>query len=171
MAGLVRGAVAPLILFAALALPATASAWTVTVKVHGAGTVEDVTKEGNDYEQLKLQNCTIGPAGKHEGSVTNCVGGTLDGLWNWGNTVRLRAAPGTAAASRGWVFSHWADGSAGGQVNCDGDDDGEHTSIDCDFRIFDNLYIDVYFDDTQGPQDTSITSTPRSGWSPRSACS
>ena len=82
---------APLLLLAALLIALTASsaasAYTVTVKVHGAGQVEEVP---NRFGESKNQgSCTVSADGTSESSETSCVLGTAAGLWNTGNIVRL----------------------------------------------------------------------------------
>ena len=150
-----RAAVAAVaILGSALVLaPAVASAYTVTVHVHGAG------KVGDDQGQL---DCTVGPSGnERELDDRLLVGGTADGLYNWSNIVRLSGSVPTDAYARGWRFSKWVDGSATGQINCDPQGTtGNHTDTVCDFQIFQNLYVDLYFDDVQGPQDTALSGGP-----------
>jgi Putative metal-binding motif len=149
------------VIFAGLIVPASASAYTVTVNVHGAGKVEEVPNRfGEEKHQL---DCSVSPTDKAESTVTNCVGGTASGLWNSGNIVKLLASvPDTSTAyARGWRFSHYTDGTAANQINCDPQGTtGTHTSAECEFQIFANLYIDLYFDDTHGPTDTTVTGGP-----------
>lgn len=62
---------------------------------------------------------------------------------------------------RGWRFSKWVDAEGGGRINCDPwDHVGTHADPECRFQIFENLVVDLHFDDVQGPQDTSISSGP-----------
>ncbi len=136
----------------------SAFAWTVTVSIHGAGGVQEVNNRfGDNANQM---NCTVSPSGKSEASVTVCVGGTAGGLWNSGNIMRLNPIVPTDAFNRGWRFLKWVDSSASGKVNCDPQDQtGDQTSpLYCEFQIFENLAVDLYFDDVSGPQDTSISS-------------
>ncbi len=141
---------------AALAAPAGAFAWQVTVRVHGAGMVHETTPRA-------LMNCSVSPDGKSESSVTSCIAGTPGGVYNSGDVVSLRASVPTAAFNRGWRFLRWVDGNGSGQINCDPQEaTGNHTSVDCQFQIWENLSIDLYFDDVEGPQDTFISSGPPS---------
>ncbi len=145
----------------ALAVPATASAYTVTVNVHGAGKVEEVPNRfGEEKHQL---DCSVSPGGKTESTETQCVAGTESGLYNSGNIVNLLASvpQGSAAYARGWRFSRWVDSNAGGMVNCDPQGTvGSHLDDHCEFQVFQNLTIDLYFDDTFGPTDTTVTGGP-----------
>lgn len=130
------------------------------MKVHGAGAVSEVE---NRFGETKGQGtCTVSPAGRSETSFLNCPLGTTDGLWNSGNVVRLAPSVPTAAYDRGWRFLKWADGTASGQVNRDPQDTtGDQTSPTyCEFQIFENLYVDLYFDDVHGPNATSISGGP-----------
>jgi hypothetical protein len=147
------------VLLAGLIAPASAAAWTVTVHVHGAGKVEEVPNRfGEEKHQL---DCTVPPGGMSEASVTDCVGGSLGGLWNSGNIVKLLASVPADAAARGWQVSRYVDGNASHQINCDPQNTtGDHVSSECEFQIFDNLFVDLYFDDTHGPTDTAVTSGP-----------
>jgi hypothetical protein len=102
-------------------------------------------------------NCTVGPAGKSESSVTDCVAGTPTGGYGAGWTVNLVASVPTAAASRGWVFQKWVDANGSTKVNCDPQDTvGDHFSQNCQFATFNNLDVDLYFDDIAGPTGLSI---------------
>jgi hypothetical protein len=159
----IRKALAPAIVLLALA-PASASAWTVTIHVHGAGGVKEVINRAGDSKGQ--MNCFVGPSGTSESSVTDCVAGSQNGLYNSGNIVRLEPQVSQTAANRGWVFSHWTDSNAGGgRINCDPQDtSGDFSNpIYCEFQIFENLNADLWFDDTAGPQDTGITGGPANG--------
>src|SRR3712207_1739817 len=79
-------AVVMALFLAVLAVPTAANAWTVTVRVHGAGGVEDVQNRFGDPDP-NMTNCTVDPSFKSESSETNCVGGTANGLYNGGNVV------------------------------------------------------------------------------------
>ena len=140
---------------ALLLLPAGAFAWTVTVHLHGAGKVVETTPRA-------LMNCTVGPAGKSEASVTDCVAGTPSGIYNSFDVVNLQASVPQDSFDRGWRFLKYVDSSAGGgQINCDPQDTaGDHFSVNCQFQIFENLQTNLYFDDIAGPQDTAISSGP-----------
>jgi hypothetical protein len=136
------------------ALPAVASAWTVTVHVHGAGAVDETTARN-------LMNCEVPPGGKAESTVTDCVAGTPGGLYNSFDIINLQQVVPQAAYDRGWRFLKWVDGNAPGQVNCDPQDTlGDHTANTCQFQIFENLYVDLYFDDIAGPTGTAISNGP-----------
>ena len=156
-------AIAPIIALTALLAPVTASAYTVTVHVHGAGAVQEVFNKNN--QMRNVLNCTVGPGGKSNASVQDCVGGSASGNWAWGDIVRLQEFVPAAAAARGWAFDHWTDGTAAQQINCDPQPTtGDFTSpIYCEFQIFDNLWVDLYFKDSQGPADTAIASSGPSG--------
>ena len=91
-----------------LLLPAGAYAWTVTVHVHGAGAVSETTPRA-------LMNCAVGPAGKSEASVTDCVAGTTSGLYNSFDVVNLRASVPQDSFDRGWRFLKYVDSGAGGE--------------------------------------------------------
>jgi hypothetical protein len=149
------------IILAALVAPSSAAAYTVTVNVHGAGKVEEVPNRfGEEKHQL---DCSVSPNGKGENTVTQCVGGTASGLWNSGNIVKLLASvpENSVAYERGWRTSRYVDGTAANQINCDPQGTtGNHFSTECEFQIFANLYVDLYFDDTHGPTDTTVTGGP-----------
>jgi hypothetical protein len=149
------------VLLAGLIAPASAAAYTVTVHVHGAGKVEEVPNRfGEEKDQL---DCSVDPAAKAESTVTDCVGGSTSGLWNNGNIVKLLASVPTdsTAYARGWRTSHYVDGNAANQINCDPQaTTGVHLSTECEFQIFANLYIDLFFDDIHGPTDTQVTGGP-----------
>jgi hypothetical protein len=151
----VRKAVGPFLVVACLFAPAAASAWTVTVHVHGAGAVTETTDRA-------LMNCTVSSAGKSEASVTDCVAGTPAGLYASFDVINLRASVPAPAFDRGWRFLKWVDSSAGGgQINCDPQEtSGDHLDDDCQFQIFENLQTNLYFDDIAGPQDTSVSGGP-----------
>lgn len=144
-------------LLLALVVPTTASAWTVTVHVHGAGLVDEITERN-------LMHCTVGPSGKGESSVTDCVAGTQNGLYNSFDVVQLRALVPDDHFAKGWRFSHWQDSTAGGgKINCDDTGGtGQPPVTDCRFQIFENLDVDLYFEDVSGPQDTSVSGGPSS---------
>jgi hypothetical protein len=143
----------PLVIVLLLATPAAANAWQVTVKVHGAGKVVETTPRA-------LMNCTTSSSAS-EATITNCVGGTPSGVYNSGDIVTLAASVPQAYFDRGWRFDKWIESSADHSINCDPQGTlGNHTSATCTFQIFDNLAIDLYFDDVAGPGDTSITSGP-----------
>jgi Putative metal-binding motif len=160
---LARRAIAPLIVLTTLLAPAAASAYTVTVHVHGAGGVQEVVNRTGGTRNLL--NCTVGPAAKSNSSVQDCVGGSPSGTWNYGDVVRLQEFVPAAAAARGWTFDHWTDGTASGQINCDpqGTTGDFADPIYCEFATFQNLWVDLYFHDGSGPSDTAITSTGPSG--------
>ena len=138
---------------ALLAVQGTAQAYTVTLHIHGAGTVAETTARN-------LPGCSISPSGLSNSSVTDCVMGAASGFWNFGDVVNLAASTDSVASSRGWVFDRWVDGSASGQIDCDDNPAhvGDRSSPNCQFQIFQNLYIDLYFHDLAGPQDTRFTS-------------
>jgi hypothetical protein len=43
-------------------------------------------------------NCTVGPAGKSNASVTDCVAGTPDGTYSFGDIVDLQGSVNSTAA-------------------------------------------------------------------------
>ena len=151
-----RWAVLPIALAIVVSTAASASAYTVTANVRGGGTVAEVGGRS-------LMSCTS-DAGAAESTTTPCVAGTAGGLYSWGDVVTLRASVPDEHFNRGWRFQKWVDSAAGGgRINCDPQGTaGDHTSIDCRFQVFENLRVDLYFDDVAGPQDTSITSGPAS---------
>jgi hypothetical protein len=144
-----------------LVAPAAAAAWTVTVSVHGAGKVVEVDNRfGDNQGQM---NCSVSPNGRSESSTpVNCVGGTASGLYNSGNIVRLAPEVPTEAFNRGWRYQKWVDGTSSGQINCDPQDTtGNHfTPTYCEFQIFQNLAVDLYFEDIHGPNSTSVSGGP-----------
>ncbi len=130
-----------------------AFAWQVTVRVHGAGKVTETTARN-------LMNCTVSP-GVSEATVTNCIAGSPTGLYAHGDIVALQASVPAEQFNRGWRFLKWVDASGGGNINCDPQDTtGDHLNVNCQFQIFENLAVDLYFDDVHGPSDTSVTSGP-----------
>ena len=140
---------------ALLALPAVANAYTVTVHVHGAGTVVETTPR-------LLMDCTTA-SNVSETSITDCTAGSASGVYNWGDIVNLQASVPQTLYSRGWRFSKWVDSGSGGQINCDPQaTTGDHTSVNCQFQVFENLQTNLYFDDVAGPNSTVITSPPAS---------
>lgn len=140
-----------------LAAPAAAQAWTVTVYVHGAGAVTETTPRA-------LMNCSVSAAGRSESSVTSCVAGTPNGLYNSFDIVNLNASVPAAAFDRGWRFLKWVDGTAANQINCDPQGDtGDHFSANCQFQIFANLWVDLYFDDTFANPVDSLSGGPANG--------
>jgi hypothetical protein len=143
----------PVVVVCLLAAPSVAQAYQVTVNVHGAGSIDETTP-------ANLLNCTT-PGGSSESTVTACTGGTPSGDYAWGWTVTLVAGVPASYHDRGWRFLKWVDSSSAGKVNCDPQDTtGDHTSATCTFATFDNLSIDAYFDDIEGPQDTSVSGGP-----------
>jgi hypothetical protein len=134
--------------------PATASAWQVTVNIHGAGGIDEITA-------ANLLNCETGVSGRSNASTTTCTGGTPSGDYGSGWIVELSAYVPATYAQRGWRFAGWEDTTAAGRVNCDAQPaDKAHI---CKFQIWENLTVDLYFLDTQGPQDTLITAASPSG--------
>jgi Bacterial Ig-like domain len=148
-----------LALVVSLAAPAAAQAWTVTVHVHGAGRVDESTSAN------LINNCTVGPSGKSESSETDCVGGSPDGPYGSGWVVNLNADVPQAAYDRGWRFQKWVDGTATHQIDCDDDPahTGDRTATNCQFATWDNLYIDLYFDDLFANPVDSLTGGPAQG--------
>src|SRR4051812_41402103 len=139
------------ILIAALLLvlaPASASAYTVTVRIHGAGTVSEVTNRlgGSRF----VAGCTVAPDGKSNFSVTLCTMGDEDGLWHAGDVVRLGDSVSFNPSDRGWHFDHWTDSTPSGFVNCDPQNaTGDFTSPNyCEFQIFQDLTVDLWFKET-----------------------
>jgi hypothetical protein len=117
-------------------------------------------------------NCFVEPNGKSNSSVTDCVGGSASGLYNSGNIVRLVPQLSTAATTRGWHFDHWTDSTAGGgQIDCDPQGQaGDFSSPTyCEFAIYQDLQVDLWFRDDTGPQDTAITGGPTGTTSQTSA--
>jgi hypothetical protein len=140
-----------------LGAPSVAHAWTVTAHVHGAGGIDETIGRG-------FPNCEVGPSGKSESSVTDCVFGTPSGTYNSLDVVELTEYVQTTAFNRGWRFSKWVDGNASGQINCDPQDQtGDHTATTCKFQVFENLYVDLYFDDTFANPVDSLTGSPAAG--------
>jgi hypothetical protein len=141
----------------ALVLPTAASALTVTVTIHGAGGVfETENSLGGTRNQ---GSCSVDPLAKTPASVTECVLGSPDELWNSGDVVRLLPLQNSdvAAYNAGWRFDKWYDGSGAGEVNCDpAETTGDHTAFACEFQIVENVSLDLYFKDTAGP-DTHFT--------------
>ena len=147
-----RRAIVTLVLL--MLLPATAEAYTVTVHVHGAGKVDEITPRN-------LMDCTKDTA-RSETTVSNCIAGTETGHYSWGDVVELAAVVPSGHHDRGWRFSHWLDSSAGGgKINCD-ETGGPNQPPDtnCKFAIFENLEVDLYFIDVEGPQSTAFSSGP-----------
>jgi hypothetical protein len=143
----------PLVIAVLLAAPAAANAWQVTVRVHGAGKVAEISAAG-------LMDCTT-PSGVAETTVTSCVAGSTNGDYGHGWIVELEASVPDAYFDRGWRFSKWVDGTGFNKINCDPQDaTGDHFGTKCKFQIFDNGTVDLYFDDFQGPQDTSLSGGP-----------
>jgi hypothetical protein len=153
-----RNAVIGLAALFLLGAPSAAYAYTVTVHVHGAGDVTEATS-------AHLMNCSVGPSGKSNSSVTDCVAGSPTGDYGFGWIVNLQESVPTLAADRGWHFDHWTDGTASHQIDCDDNPahTGDRSATNCQFQIFDNLYVDLYFADTTGPQDTVINGGPAQG--------
>jgi hypothetical protein len=149
-----------LVLVFLLGAPAAAHAWTVTVHVHGAGEVDETT-------DANLLNCSVSPSGKSESSVTDCVGGSSGGPYSSGWIVDLNGlvTVGSQAYNRGWRFQKWVDGTSPGQINCDPQDQtgDQFSPTNCKFQIFQNLAVDLYFEDVSGPQDTAISGGPAQG--------
>ena len=112
--------------------------------------------------RAQLMNCAVGPAGKSEATVTDCVAGTPGGLYNSFDVVNLQASVPQDSFDRGWRFLKYVDsGAGGGQINCDPQGTtGDHFSVDCQFQIFENLETNLYFDDIAGPSDTTILTGP-----------
>ena len=140
------------------AVPGVASAYQVTVHVHGAGLVTESTARN-------LMNCDVSPAGSSEASVFNCVAGNPSGGYAFGDIVQLDASvpEGSTAFARGWRFLKWVDSSSSGQINCDPQGTtGDMFTAGCRFQIFDNLQTNLYFDDVHGPTDTSLSDAPTS---------
>src|SRR5688572_1987595 len=102
----------------AVALPTAASAWTVTVRIHGAGDVSEVVNRlGGTRNQ---GTCSVGPTGRSESSPpSNCVLGSASGFWSSADVVRLAQDVPSQAYNRGWRYLKWVDGTAPGQINCD----------------------------------------------------
>ena len=103
-------------------------------------------------------HCTVGPTGKGEASVTDCVAGTPSGHYSFGDIVELSALVPADHFNKGWRFSRWQDSTGGGgRINCDDTGGaGRPPATNCRFQIFDNLAVDLHFDDVEGPQDTTI---------------
>jgi len=143
--------------------PATASAYTVTVRIHGAGTVSEITNRTGSSRGVT--GCTVGPTSFDNSRITTCVMGSESGLWNFGDIVRLGESVNSTASNRGWHFDHWTDSSASGFVNCDPQDaTGDFANPNyCEFQVFQNLTVDLWFKDTTGPQDTIINGGPAQG--------
>jgi hypothetical protein len=151
-----RCAIAPLALLIALTWATSASAWQVKVNVHGAGKVVETTP-------AKLMDCTVPVSGRSNSSSTACLAGSPSGDYQHGWIVRFEAQVPVGHFDRGWRFQKWVDSSAAKQVNCDPQGTtGDHTSVGCQFQIFDNLETNLYFVDMYGPQDTSIMGGPSS---------
>src|SRR3954447_7838695 len=108
--GMARGTARKALIAAVLLLvlaPASASAWTVTIHVHGAGGVLEVNNRfGDNQGQM---NCFVEPNGKSNSSITDCVGGSASGLYNSSNIVRLIPQLSATSTARGWHFDHWTD--------------------------------------------------------------
>src|SRR3954462_5591949 len=138
---------------ALLAAPAAAQAYTVTVHVHGAGTVSETTAR-----HLPFGGCPVGPGGKSETSVTDCVAGSPTGVYNYGDIVNIQASVPLDAFNRGWRFQKFVDSGAGaGQINCDPQGTtGDSTSVDGQSHISETLPPNLSFDDISGPRDTPI---------------
>ena len=147
----------------ALLVLAPASAYTVTIHVHGAGVVSEVVNRTGGTRSLP--GCTIGPAGTTNDTTTDCVMGSASGLWSFGDIVRIGESTNSTQAARGWHFDHWTDSGASGYVNCDPQDKtGDYSNFAyCEFQIFENLQVDLYFKDFTGPQDTTINGGPAQG--------
>lgn len=152
----------PVVLVLLAGVPASASAYSVTVRVHGAGGVIETTNR-----QLTYCNGGVPADGKSNASVTDCVGGTPSGVYNYGDIVAIEPnqATSTVAYARGWRFQKWVDHSGAGLVNCDPQNaTGDLFTAECRFQIFENLAVDLYFQDQFAPQDTAIlTGTPAAG--------
>jgi hypothetical protein len=158
--GSARYAALLVLLASALAAPSAASAYTVTVKVHGAGQVAEVV---NQFGETRDQgSCAVSAEGTSESTENSCVLGTASGLWESGDVVRLSPTTPQQAFERGWRFERWVDGSGAEQIDCDPQGTtGDHTSPTyCEFEIFEDLHVDLYFRDLEGPDDTDITSGP-----------
>jgi hypothetical protein len=145
----------PLVIAVLLAAPAAANAWQVTVKVHGAGKVTENTDR-------HLMDCTTPASANSELSLTNCVAGTINGAYNSFDVVELQESVPDDYSNRGWRFLKWVDHDTGGnQINCDPQGSaGDHFLTTCQFQVFDNLFVDLYFDDTFGPTNVSLTGGP-----------
>jgi hypothetical protein len=154
----------PLVIAVLLAAPAAASAWQVTVQVHGAGRVTENTPRN-------LMDCTVAPASfMPESATTNCVAGSPTGVYNHGDVVELQASVPQEYYDRGWRFQKWVDASGSGLINCDPQDaTGNHLIATCKFQIFENLSVHLYFDDTFGPSGVSISGGPTGTTSASSA--
>jgi len=151
-----RSSLAVLAVFGALALPAAASALTVTVTVHGAG---GVTETPNSFDGTRNQGpCEVDPTGMSPADETVCVLGSPDGFWNAGDLVRLSPyfAEDLVAYDAGWRFDKWVGGSGPGEIACD---PAFSYAFACEFVITEDASIDLYFKDTAGP-NTYFRSQP-----------
>lgn len=144
--------------------PSAASAYTVTIHVHGAGTVSEITNRTGGSRNVP--GCTIGPSGKSNASVTDCVMGDENGLWHYADIVRLSQGVNATQQARGWHFDHWTDSNAGGGlINCDPQEtSGDFSSpYYCEFQIFQDLSVDLWFHDSTGPNNTLASGGPPQG--------
>lgn len=156
-----RSSALRVVLLSVLALvliPSAAQAYTVTVNLHGAGVVDEINGRDLMYcgEHL-LDNVA-------ESTSTNCTAGTLTGNYAWGDVVDLKAFVTDAQAARGWYFSHWQELTGSGKIDCDPQGDPvAYYGTNCKFQIFENLSIDLYFNDDTAPNTTSLAGSPAHG--------
>lgn len=135
------------------AAPAVSHAWKVTVYMHGAGVVDEIT-------DANLLYCDAGLEDVSENTVRTCEATG----YGSGFIVELHAYVTASQAGRGWVLSHWDEGTQSSTIDCDPSGRTRFfTGAKCKFQIFQDLSIHLYFDDVAAPDTTALSGSPSDG--------
>ena len=150
-------------LLLALAVPAAASADTVTLTIHGVGQVKESTPAAAVNCDTTLYRAD-GTTPRSDTDTFTCKNTTDYGRFF---VVQLDTSESVAEAGVGWHFNRWSEGGAG-QPDCDPSGQNNDTATTCKFLVTGDLSFDVYFSDETaptvtagafGPSEMAVTST------------